>query len=122
MRPHGESNVSPPLATVTHARLRLEQGDIEGAERIQLMVLSRDPSDDAAIALVRRLGGTRSWAIAEPPDEAVGDPVPRDPSELAMQFHEVLGGTAAARRRGLVEGLEAWLRRAVANRGERDAR
>ena len=120
MKPHGNGSVS--LATVTHARLRIEQGDTGGAKRILLTVLAQDPDDVAALALMERLGDACSWALAEPSEEAVGDPVPGDPSELVTRFHEVLGGNAAARRRWLVEGLEAWLQRAVANRGVRDAR
>jgi hypothetical protein len=55
------------IATVTHARVRAEQGDLAGAIRVLHGVLAATPGDEAAASLRRRLvarhaaGKLRSW-------------------------------------------------------------
>lgn len=64
-RPAGE-----PLATLTHARLRAEQGDVAGARRILDRLLLRDPLNDEARRLLRALRGSSG--------SAGNAPAPRD--------------------------------------------
>jgi len=118
----GIGELSGSLATVTHARLRMEQGDIDGARRILLAVLVRDSGDAAATALMERLVEASSRTREEPADEVAEPPVPGDSSALAARVREVLGVDRTALHRRLVEGLEAWLQQIVATRGERNAR
>ena len=66
----GPENVEPagPL-TVTHARIRLEQGDLAGARRLLGRLLEADPDDPEAQALFRDLpeGGSPPRVAAEQP-------------------------------------------------------
>jgi hypothetical protein len=44
------------LATLTHARLRAEQGDVRGARRLLRAIVARRPDDERARELLARLG------------------------------------------------------------------
>jgi hypothetical protein len=68
-----EQSAAGPLATLTHARLRVLQGDLRAARRILTELLARAPGDAGARDLLERLvtleplrrarviAGLRSW-------------------------------------------------------------
>jgi hypothetical protein len=80
------------LATLTHARLRAEQGDASGARSILQELLERDPADERARELLGSLPCTEG----------------------------VLTDAEAPNRRRAIERLEAWLRRLEKSNGEDD--
>jgi hypothetical protein len=53
------------LPTMTHARLRADQGDLVGARRILRDILEGDPRNDEARALLARLGSRRGRQAAD---------------------------------------------------------
>lgn len=70
-----EARTSPagpdPLGTVTHARIRAEQGDLAGARRILEARLQADPADEAALVLLRSLAGSPGAPRAPQPPGAL---------------------------------------------------
>ena len=98
------------LETVTHARLRAQQGDEEGALRILRAVLARRPGDTEAASLLASLpGGT--VALGEPEDPLLHPPAAASALELAQSFRRRLAGASPARRR-LQQFLSAVTRHA----------
>jgi len=100
-----------PLATVTHARLRAEQGDVRGARAILHRVLARRPDDAEAGALLARLAGTPDVARVAESEAAEAPPVSATGSDLAARFRGALAGRSrpdpAARLRRLLDKVEA---------------
>jgi hypothetical protein len=95
--------------TLTHARLRAAQGDVQGARRIVDRVLLDDPSDAEARQLLEDLRG-RSDAPAAPAREpaAPAAPVGFDPRLEAPRFRRALG---FPRDKETIARLERWLAR-----------
>jgi hypothetical protein len=94
------------LETVTHARLRAQQGDRAGALRILQTVLGRRPGDSEAEAL-----------LADLPDGPVAQPEPEEPpaapptsarvADLAGSFRRALADSPI--RSGPRQRLERFL-------------
>ncbi len=80
------------LPTLTHARIRARQGDVDGARRILRAMLAEHPEDADARALLGR-DGSRGVAL----EELLAAPVPGDPGAL--------------RRGAVVVRLSEWLER-----------
>lgn len=80
------------LATLTHARLRAEQGDARGARSILQDLLERDPADERARELLGSLPSTEGK----------------------------LNAPGAPDRRKAIARLEAWLHRLEKFNGEDD--
>ncbi|MDX1390083.1 MAG: hypothetical protein R3344_12890 [Acidobacteriota bacterium] len=55
MRRHNPEETVEPFSTVTHARLRLGQGDTAGARRILNTILTRDPGHSEARRLMNEM-------------------------------------------------------------------
>lgn len=71
------------LPTLTHARVRVAQGDPPGARRILEEILSRHPHDAEARSLLEEIRSARGRPRAEePPEEALPPPTPGDPAAL----------------------------------------
>ena len=85
-----------PFATLTHARLRLRQGDVRGARRILSEIVERHPGDRAARELLEGLP-----ARGRMPGPALGMP--------------------ADRRRRVIDLLEGWLQKIRRNTGDAHA-
>jgi uncharacterized protein (DUF2267 family) len=98
------------LETVTHARLRAEQGDAKGAVRILQAVLARRPGDAEARELLAKLPGGEV-PRPEPEEPVAAAPTPASAAELARTFRRTLREPSAARRR-LERFLDAVSRRA----------
>jgi predicted regulator of Ras-like GTPase activity (Roadblock/LC7/MglB family) len=95
---------SGPLTTVTHARLRVAQGDFAGARRVLEALLVRRPGDAEVQKLIRSLPGTAGpAAIAEalrawlaripgfgPEADTDGDAMVLD--DVLSRVHEVVDG------------------------------
>jgi Flp pilus assembly protein TadD len=83
---------------VTHARLRAQQGDRQGAVKILLALLQQRPGDREARELLANLPGGPGLApeIEEP---AVAPPTPASARELAGAFRRTLDRPQAARGR-----------------------
>jgi hypothetical protein len=104
-------NTDDVLATVTHARLRAQQGDVRGARRMLEAILSRRPEDPAAIALIRELSEAVHVETREPvePDEPA--PQPARTETLADRFRDALAPKqdrrrAVARLRAILERID----------------
>ena len=99
-----------PFSTLTHARLRAEQGDVAGAKRILRVILASQPEHEEARELLAALSDRVSVSYQEPAPEAAGVTHAATTAELASRFKETLGGNSK------VERLERWLDRLQANR------
>ena len=86
------------LLTVTHARLRAEQGDSAGAVRILEELLARRPGDVEARELLAALPGGAGPA-PEIEEVAAAPPEPASAAELARRFRRKLRQPSARRRR-----------------------
>ena len=113
-----------PLTTLTHARLRVEQGDLAGAREILDRLLAVRPNDAEARHLLRSLRGGPSGRAEEPVEPVPRPPEARDPARLADRFRRQLGGRGEERPAGRVEVLREWIGRIVGPAGgceEREA-
>ena len=102
------------LASMTHARLRVRQGDYREAGRLLREILERDPEHVEAQQLllgIARRADTTAPSIQE--ERAASPPTPADPARLAGRFREVLGGNGSLASSGdrRVRALERWLQR-----------
>ena len=98
-----------PFDTVTHARLRAEQGDVRGARRVLERILAARPGDGAARDLLASLAGAAQRARAPDTPATLAPPVAATANELALRFRGALGrGPAgpAARLRSLLRRIE----------------
>lgn len=99
--------------TVTHARIRLEQGDPVGARRLLEEFLARNPGDPEAQALLLHLPGAGKVRSPEPNEPAPPPPVSATAEELAARFRGNLGGEDSR-----VARLKTWLHRIEKMRGD----
>jgi hypothetical protein len=97
-------------STLTHARLRAAQGDVQHARRIVERVLGHDPNDAEARALLDELCG-RTDAPATLAGEPVvpAAPVSFDARVERERFRRALGAPPDGRR--AIARLERWLAR-----------
>ena len=96
------------LLTLTHARLRVRNGDYCGAARVLRRILEREPSDAEARALLRSIAGRSADSTAEAEEPPLEPPRAGDPGRLAGEFRRTFAGTtvSAAER---ARRLEDWL-------------
>lgn len=85
------------LETVTHARLRVQQGDRAGAVRILRAVLARRPGDLEAMALLRDLP-LGQVPQPEPEEPAPAPATSAKAAELAATFRRALAPSSSQRR------------------------
>lgn len=107
------------FATLTHARLRVAQGDVGGALRILRVILEVQPGHSEARTLLEQLEGRVAVAHTEPAEESAPAAVPAMADDLTRRFRDALGDRRPSPR---VERLFLWLARAQRNRGERHVR
>ncbi len=108
------TSLETTLASMTHARLRVRQGDYREAARLLREILERDPEHVEAQQLL--LGIARRPDTTAPPvqeERATSPPTPADPGRLVGRFREVLGGNGSLPSSGdrRVRALERWLHR-----------
>lgn len=101
---------SPPgsLATLTHARIRAEQGDLSGARKVLRDLLAADPSQEAALALLDEIDGRSDRSGGEDKAEAIPERLEADPANLSASFREALGARPPERRERIAR-LRNWL-------------
>ncbi len=112
----GSENRPAGPITITHARIRLEQGDPEGAGRLLREYMRRHPEDPEARAMWEELPLARKAAPSDREEPVPPPPVPATARELASHFRSTLGETGARTDR-----LKDWLRRLEDHRGENAA-
>ena len=95
------------LATLTHARLRVRQGDYAAAVTLLQRLLEREPEQAEARVLLRSIEGRQGIARAEPAAEALRPPESAEASRLAGVFRQALSGAPEPQRR--IRRLEEWL-------------
>ena len=106
------SSPETALASMTHARLRVRQGDYREAGRLLREILERNPQHAEArellLGIARRPDTTAPRVQEERP---TSPPTPSDPECLVGRFREVLGGSGFAPSSGdrRVGRLERWL-------------
>jgi hypothetical protein len=99
------------VVTVTHARIRVGQGDVEGARQVLNEVLRRDPDHPEAAALLETLRDALSRRVAEAPEAPLPPPAAATAHELAVRFRTALGPGRTRPAAGAVVRLEDWLQR-----------
>ena len=100
----------PLLATLTHARLRLAQGDVSAAREILLALLASEPDNGEARCLLDGLAGRCEQPYDSPAEEAPLPPQAGNPRELARTFQALRGDLAATRARK-IRRLRDWASR-----------
>jgi len=108
------SSPETTLASMTHARLRVRQGDYREAGRLLREILERDPEHVEARQLLREIDRRPDSTPTPVPEErATSSPTPGDPGRLAGRFRGVLGGTESAPSPAdqRARRLERWLDR-----------
>ena len=107
------------FATLTHARLRVAQGDVGGAARILRVILEVQPGHHEALKLLDELEGRVTVVHTEPEEVAAAAVVPATADDLTRRFRDALGDRL---RSVPVERLVLWLGRIQRNRGARHVR
>ena len=97
------------LLTVTHARVRIAQGDFAGARRVLRELLGERPGNLEASRLLEEIGGRADRARSHGEQERLAGPRSAEARALVGSFRRALGRPAGRRRR--IERLEAWLNR-----------
>src|SRR5262245_27864319 len=109
------------FATLTHARLRAQQGDVAGARRLLAAILTIEPDHLEARSLLLRLERLPGTGHAEPETSAFGPPEGARAADLAPAFRASLGPAAATPARSALR-LRAWLDGVTQRRGARGVR
>jgi len=110
------------FVTLTHARLRAEQGDVAGAMSLLKLILAVDPDNPEALVLAARLGRETVKADEDPAEAIAEAPRGARASDLAASFRISLGVSATGRARRTARRLSAWLEGVARARGERRVR
>ncbi len=101
----------PGIPSVTHARLRLAQGDVEGARRTAEALLAGDPAHPGARSILADAAAREPSPWAELAEEFVEPPVESRASDLAASFRAALtpgDGTARSAPAGPAARIAAW--------------
>jgi hypothetical protein len=107
------------FATLTHARLRAEQGDVAGAVRILRVILEAQPDHGEAREFLAALEHRVAVTYREPDEISAEDVQPSSSGELKQRFREALAGTPVEAR---TARLTHWIERVRRNRGDRRVR
>ena len=78
--------------TATHARIRVEQGDLAGARRILHEILERHPDDQEALSLLESLPAGDGTSRPEREEALPAPVVPPTADELGASFRSALDG------------------------------
>ena len=110
-------NKRPPgFSTLTHARLRAEQGDRSGARKVLRAILEREPWNREARDYFEQLAGQDRPRPDLPQEKVPRPPVEARAEDLGERFRQVLDGGADPR----IHRLSAWLDRISDHQGESD--
>ena len=107
------------FATLTHARLRVAQGDVGGAVRILRVILEVQPGHSEARDLLDHLEGRVEVVHTEPAEEPAPAAVSAMAGDLTRRFRDALRERRPSSR---VLRLSLWLARTQRNRGTRHVR
>jgi len=107
------------FATLTHARLRAAQGDVNGAVRILRVILEVQPGHDEARALLSEIEGRKAVMHSETVEDPVEAVIAATSGDLRRRFRDAL---SANEPRPEVVRLRLWLERVQRNRRARHAR
>ena len=107
------------FATLTHARLRAAQGDVDGAVRILRVILDVQSGHDEARALLAEIEDRVAVVHKEPTEDSAEAVMPATADDLTRRFRDALRTRGRSAR---VERLFLWLERAQRNRGTRHVR
>ncbi len=99
---------APHPRTLTHARLRREQGDTKGAIAILEALIDAGRGDDELVDLYLALGGDEQRPHHEPELPAPQAPTATTPDVLRDRFRRELAPRARERS---IRRLEGWLAR-----------
>ena len=113
------ANSGGSFATLTHARLRAAQGDVDGAVRILRVILDVQPGHDEARALLAEIEDRVGVVHKEPTEDLAEAVMPATAQGLTRRFRDALGGSGRSAR---IERLFLWLERTQRNRGARHVR
>jgi hypothetical protein len=97
--------------TLTHARLRAEQGDRSGARAILARLLADDPGNLAARKLLLQLDVQPDTEHEPERDEPAGARQPADAESLGARFRSALGEAGPQGDEERAGKLRRWLRR-----------
>jgi FimV-like protein len=106
----GADHTTSPLATLTHARLRIAQGDIQGARALLREIVERGGESTEAERLLHEIEGRPDRARTEKGPRPLPPPEAADAAELGEDFRRILSEPAGGRR-AKIERLERWLSR-----------
>jgi hypothetical protein len=98
------------LATLTHARLRIAQGDIQGGRALLLEILDRGEEVPEAERLLRSIEGRPDRARTVEPERPLPPTQPADAADLGADFRSFLSESDRGRR-ATIDRLREWLRR-----------
>jgi hypothetical protein len=107
------------FATLTHARLRAAQGDVNGAARILRVILAVQPGHDEARRFLAEIENRTAVAHSEIVEDVVPDVTPAATGDLTRRFREALAHRDTDWPAGR---LLSWLERTQRNRGARHDR
>lgn len=110
------------FATLTHARLRAQQGDVAGATRLLSAILAVEPDHLEARSLLLRLERIESTRRVDP--EPLHSPPPESAgaADLASGFRVSMGVATPADAASTALKLRAWLDAVAQRRGARGVR
>jgi len=110
------------FATLTHARLRAQQGDVAGARRLLSAILTVEPDHLEARSLLLRLERLEGTGHAEPEAPAAAEPVGAPAAEHAPRLRASLGPRTPRDSARSALRLRAWLDGVTQRRGARGVR
>jgi hypothetical protein len=113
----GERPPPGPLTTLTHARLRAEQGDLGGARKLLREILELHPGLREASDMLEKLGSGRGTPGREEEAMEEAPAVPATPADLAEDFRAGLGSASPSNDRK-IRRLRKLLERIAEVRGE----
>ncbi len=99
-----------PLVTLTHARLRIAQGDIRGAREMLQEMLDGGQGNPEAERLLASIEGRPDRAGMAELQRPLPPPQPADAADLSADFRRFLSESDRGRR-ATIERLREWLRR-----------
>lgn len=109
------------LATVTHARIRARQGDVDGARRVLEAILTERPDHPGALDLLGELDRLVHRAAVPAAEPELAPRARATASDLAPAFREALGAGVSEAPDPRAIRLRRWLGR-IEDRRDRDAR
>ena len=105
-----------PTATLTHARLRISQGDLKAARRVLRAIPEHSPDRREAGLLLKSIAGRAERKKLVVTEEIPAAPQAGSAVDLAGRFKAVLGRTPGNETERKIERLRSFLVKIVASR------